>query len=54
MIRNNLFAERFTDDIYRMEIEELDLKKWETRTLLILSTSVPVPPWSDTLWKRIH
>lgn len=33
MIRNNLFAERFTDDIYRMEIEELDLKKWETRTL---------------------
>lgn len=53
MIRNNLFAERFTDDIYRMEIEELDLKN-EKLGLLILSTSVPVPPWSDTLWKRIH
>lgn len=40
MIRNYLFAERYTGDLFRMEIEELDLKKSETQNHL--NTSVPI------------
>lgn len=40
MIRNYLFAERYTGDLFRMEIEELDLKKSETQNRL--NTSVPI------------
>lgn len=40
MIRKYLFAERYPGDLFRIEIEEPDLKKSETQNRL--STSVPI------------